>query len=75
MDGNIGRLYMWEFTIDPSINLWGLVQKTIAGDVRREAGFLNRDPTPPGARNSRHMYVASTPMHYPSFPSSASECK
>ena len=58
VDGNIGRLYMWEFVADPSINLWGLVQKTVAPSARKEAWQRSspspRSVGPPGPRTMKH---------------------
>jgi len=44
VSGNIGRLYMWEFIVDPSINLWGLVSKTIDDEAQLESA-LHMDHT------------------------------
>ena len=45
---------MWEFCTDVNINLWGLVNKTLAEDFMVDSGALDPEPHPPFARTHKH---------------------
>jgi len=49
---------MWEYTMDPSINFWGIVQKSIAAPAQKEAALPSQSRPnsqgPPPPRSGRH---------------------
>ena len=48
-------LYMWEYSTDPTINLWDLVNKGLEEDIVVDSGKVTPNKRPPPARKFKHV--------------------
>jgi hypothetical protein len=46
---------MWEYTTDPTINLWGLVNKNLDEEFIVDSGKGTPNTGPPPSRKQKHL--------------------
>jgi len=48
-------LYMWEYSTDPTINMWGLINKSLDEDMVMDYGKATPNTGPLPTRKQKHM--------------------